>query len=79
MDIEIRGHLKPTEALRRHGVDRNYEQVVRVAQRVAGGAQQGLGIEECAWVAKGSYRNAIRDRVRGCTHYHAVKMQPRPG
>ncbi len=31
---------------------------------------------ECQWVASGIVSGAIRDRVAGCTHYHARDVRP---
>ena len=62
----------------REGVDRNYDEVVATVAGLVDGKRGGAAIEECAWVAQGIDSSAIRDRVKGCTHYHTVKMQPRP-
>ena len=60
------------------GVDRNYDKVVAMATRLAREESGGSAIDECAWVAEGIYRNALRDRVKGSTHYHTVTLRPRP-
>jgi hypothetical protein len=60
------------------GADRNYDQVLVTTQRMANGEQIGGVMDECLWVATGISANAIRDRARGCTHYHSVRLLPRP-
>ena len=60
------------------GADRNYDAVLSMAQRLANGEQTGPVLAECLWAATGVFNTAIRDRVKGSTHYHSVTLQPRP-
>jgi hypothetical protein len=60
----------------RDGLDRNYDEVVATVAHLVDGKRCGdRGVRV---VAQGIYSTAIRDRVKRCTHYYTVKMQPRP-
>lgn len=61
------------------GGEKNYQRVVQMAETLARGDDpKHAGFEECAFVATGLMKKALRDRVKQATHYHTATLTPRP-
>ena len=61
------------------GGERNFARVKQLAEQLArGDVPQHAAFEECAFVATGLVKGALRDRVSAANHYHHIKLTPRP-
>jgi N-acetylmuramoyl-L-alanine amidase len=65
--------------------ERNYQQVLRVAQALAGNqpvvTAKGVPDQKyltCAWTARGLVAGFLPENTKGSTHYHTAALTPRP-
>lgn len=63
----------------KYGGEGNYKKVRALMQAFVDGKQiTDLGARECVGLATLMLGDYLRDNTKGSTHYHTVKLQPRP-